>query len=116
MLTADQYNDMMNSLQTSSFVEAGGGGGGFVEVLPAGNAGGGAGNNYDSESQMMRGVGGNGEGLTRDFLGLRTFPRREFFDMVGLNHHQQHLNPTAYGDHNQKHHHDHDHGQTPWQG
>lgn len=102
--------NMNNIPRTSSFGDhhvaamaaaaaAGGGGGNFLEV-PTSSRGG-------STSSTTN---NNSEGLTRDFLGLRTFPTRrdQFFNIVGLD---QHMNSARFGDH-QKHHPD----QTPWQG
>ncbi|XWS70241.1 hypothetical protein CRYUN_Cryun03dG0031900 [Craigia yunnanensis] len=66
-----------------------------------------------TESQLSRSdhegrgssIGGN-DGLTRDFLGLKAFPRRDFPNVAGLNR----INSfSAYGQQNQ-------HSQTPWQG
>ncbi|PON96020.1 TFIIH C1-like domain containing protein [Trema orientale] len=54
------------------------------------------------------GHGGGNDGLTRDFLGLRTFPHRDIFNIVGLDH----INSSAYGSDHPKH----DHHQPPWQG
>lgn len=42
--------------------------------------------------------------MTRDFLGLKAFSQRDFFDMSGLDH----LGSSSYGKQN--------HNQTPWQG
>lgn len=138
---AHLFHDMMSSLQTSAppanhmimagtptfgdqAATAAAGAGNFLEVPSSSSTGRtvtGAGGN--SEAQLMRsgtsstsvvGSGNNNvnDGLTRDFLGLKTFPTHgdQFFNLVGLD---QHMNSrTAFGDH-QKHHPDH---QTPWQG
>ncbi|TYH66240.1 hypothetical protein ES332_D06G109300v1 [Gossypium tomentosum] len=51
-------------------------------------------------------MGGN-DGMTRDFLGLKAFPHRDFPNLAALNHR---LNPSSrFGQQNQ-------HSQTPWQG
>ncbi|XVF89079.1 hypothetical protein PTKIN_Ptkin19aG0102000 [Pterospermum kingtungense] len=50
--------------------------------------------------------GGNNDGLTRDFLGLKAFPHNDFPNLAGFNHN---MNPSsAYRRLNQKH-------QKPWQ-
>ncbi|KAK4412626.1 protein indeterminate-domain 7 [Sesamum alatum] len=54
------------------------------------------------------GGGSGGDGLTRDFLGLRAFPHRDFLNMAGLDQ----MGSSSYDHH-------HDHGQpqnrAPWQ-
>ncbi|KAL5559445.1 hypothetical protein UlMin_035656 [Ulmus minor] len=114
-------HDMMSSLSSASGFAAGSSfgdesSGNFVEVVPSnatssathlrsrlvgGSAGAGAG----------AGGGGGSEGLTRDFLGLRGFPERDFFDMVGL----EEMNSSAYGSSSGDLH-QNKHNQTPWQG
>ncbi|EOY29917.1 Indeterminate(ID)-domain 7, putative [Theobroma cacao] len=56
-------------------------------------------------SSASSNIGGN-DGLTRDFLGLKAFPYRDFPNLAGLN---RINSSSAYGQQNQ-------HSQTPWQG
>lgn len=72
-----------------------------------------------SESQLSRndhenGAGSRGggnvggsDGLTRDFLGLKTFPHRDFVNLAGLDH--MNRSPSTYG-------HQLSQNPKPWQG
>lgn len=51
--------------------------------------------------------GRGGDGMTRDFLGLRTFSHKDFLSMAGLN---GHINSSDQQQQQQQQH----HSQTPW--
>lgn len=106
-------HDMMSSLSSEaglaapassySYGDASNTAGSFVEIPPSNTA---------SETQLQTSIGvgggdGGNEGLTRDFLGLRAFPQRDFFDMVGLHHINN--SSSAYGE-------PQNHNQSQWHG
>ncbi|OMO66950.1 hypothetical protein CCACVL1_20900 [Corchorus capsularis] len=65
-----------------------------------------------SVSSNIIGGNSNNDGLTRDFLGLKAFPHRDFPNLAGFNHHGHGINSSpAYAQHNQHSH----QSQTPWQ-
>lgn len=74
-------------------------------------------NASETQNQQQRqqrsfniGGGGNDDGMTRDFLGLRgPFSHKHFFDIVGLDHLNSSSSSSAYEE-------QHSHNQTPWQG
>ncbi|XVE97687.1 hypothetical protein REPUB_Repub03eG0040400 [Reevesia pubescens] len=61
-----------------------------------------------SSASASSSIGGN-DGLTRDFLGLKAFPHRDFPNLAGLN--RINNSSSAYGQQNRQ-----SQTQTPWQG
>ncbi|KMT17934.1 hypothetical protein BVRB_2g034570 [Beta vulgaris subsp. vulgaris] len=91
---SSSFGDFHQAMQAPKSQQNGNGGGG------GGSAGGGGG----------RGGSGSGnEGLTRDFLGLRTFTHKDFLNMAGFGHMS-----SSSASFEQQQQHDHQQNQTPW--
>ncbi|KAL2896381.1 Protein indeterminate-domain 7 [Bienertia sinuspersici] len=98
---------MMSSFQSSGPPVSGGfdsssGFGDFHHQAMAATKGGGGGG------------GGGNDGLTRDFLGLRTFSHKDFLSMAGLGHMNHSSTPFEQQPQQQQQHDQHNHNQTPW--